>query len=291
MKHTYNHKKAFTMIELVFVIVILGIVASIGADIIARIYESYILQRAQHRSSVKTELSASIIANRLRYAVPGTIFRIKNDGSYESVDSPLSDPSGNSYIGLQWVGSDGDSFESLKDDADATGRRPGWSGFCDLDNSSKTSLNSPASNFAVADTIMKNLSKDAAGTAQSNLGKSAVFFPNDTQEHNVSAGTATANGTTVLTLDDNGPVTFKEQYKLAWSSYALVVEGGNLNLYYNFEPTPQTSYDGKQKQLLMKNVSTFKFKSAGQTMRFKICKEEKISSTFTITSCKEKAVF
>ena len=52
-------KPAFSLLELVFVIVILGIVASLGSELIAKIYESYVLQRAQHRSSIKTELVAS----------------------------------------------------------------------------------------------------------------------------------------------------------------------------------------------------------------------------------------
>ncbi|MCB4762456.1 MAG: type II secretion system protein, partial [Sulfurovum sp.] len=43
------------MLEVVFVTVILGIVASIGAEIIANVYESYIVQRAQYRAAIKTE--------------------------------------------------------------------------------------------------------------------------------------------------------------------------------------------------------------------------------------------
>ncbi|MCW8821398.1 MAG: prepilin-type N-terminal cleavage/methylation domain-containing protein, partial [Sulfurovum sp.] len=62
-------RTAFSMLELIFVIIILGIVSSIGAEIIAQVYESYIVQRATHRSSIKTELAATQIANRLTYAV------------------------------------------------------------------------------------------------------------------------------------------------------------------------------------------------------------------------------
>jgi len=57
-------RRGFSMLELIFVIVILGIVSSIGAEIIANVYESYIVQRAQHRASIKTELAAIQIANR-----------------------------------------------------------------------------------------------------------------------------------------------------------------------------------------------------------------------------------
>jgi len=278
------------MVEIVFVIIILGIVSSIGAEMIADVYEGYILQRAQHRASVKTDIATTQIANRLRYAIPGTVYRIKSDGSYESVETSLS-ADGSDYIGIQWVGTDNDSFIALKDDDTGANRRPGWSGFCDLDNSSRTNLNSPGSNFNIADTIIQNLSKDSSGNAKSNLGMSAVFFPGDNQEHNIADATSTADLEDDLSLDDDGAVTFVEHYKLAWSSYALVVEDNDLFLYYNFEPTPQTPYTNGQKELLMKNITTFKFKAAGQTIRIKICKEEQISEDVNVTSCKEKAVF
>ncbi len=53
MRIEHLRKRAgFTMLEVVFVIVILGVVSSIGAEIIAQVYESYITQRASHRSSI-----------------------------------------------------------------------------------------------------------------------------------------------------------------------------------------------------------------------------------------------
>ena len=57
MRQTLKFKSAFSMIEVVFVIVVLGIVASIGSQIIVQVYESYIMQRAMHRTSIKTELA------------------------------------------------------------------------------------------------------------------------------------------------------------------------------------------------------------------------------------------
>ncbi len=124
---------AFSMLELVFVIAILGIVASIGAELIAKIYDRYIVQRALHRSTIKTELAAIQIANRLTSAIPGTVYRDQNNDSYEPIDSDF--PTGidsDDYKGLQWVGSDTESF--------STAATPGWSGFCDVDSSTQTVL-------------------------------------------------------------------------------------------------------------------------------------------------------
>ena len=267
MKH-YRLTPAFSMLELVFVIVILGIVASIGSELIVKVYESYIVQRAEHRATLKTELAATQIANRLASAIPGTAYRITIDDDYEPVNTTFPAGEGDNYKGLQWVGSDTDSFRATD--------KPGWSGFCDIDNSNATSISTPGSNLDFAEDIIGNL----GGT----INNAALYFPYDNTAHNISTGSGE-----IITLDNNA-THIVEHYKLAWSSYALIVEDGDLWLYYNFAPTPATPV-GSTRSLLMKNVSTFKFKGAGRTIRFKICKQERISEDVNITACKEKAVF
>ncbi|HEY9191179.1 MAG TPA: type II secretion system protein [Sulfurovum sp.] len=272
MKH-YRLTPAFSMLELVFVIVILGIVASIGSEMIVKVYESYIVQRAEHRATLKTELAATQIANRLSSAIPGTVYRIKNDDSYEPIESALTG-TGDDYIGLQWVGSDTDSFSAA-----AT---PGWSGFCDIDSNltTKTSLSTPGSDLDLTNTIIGTLSNGKT------IADAAIYFPGYNTVHHIATGTGQT-----ITLDDNASK-IVEHYKLAWSSYALVVENNDLYLYYNFIPTPAIAIpDTASRSLIMKDVSTFKFMGAGRTIRFKMCKQEPISEDVNITACKEKAVF
>jgi len=266
------------MLELIFVIVILGIVASIGSEIIVKVYESYIVQRAQHRATLKTELAATQIANRLASAIPGTVYRIRSNNTYEPIDSNFPGGiDGDDYIGIRWVGSDTDSFSATS--------TPGWSGFCDINATTTISptISTPGSNLNISTTIITNL---AGGTFPS--FNPSVYFPYDPIAYPVT----TPSGST-LTFTGTIPTHIVEHYKLAWSSYALVVTGGDLYLHYNFSPTPGvngTSVGGSS-SLLMKNISTFKFKAAGRTVRFKICKEEPISEDVNITACKEKAVF
>lgn len=268
MKHT-RLTPAFSMLELIFVIVILGIVASIGSEMIAKVYESYIVQRAQHNATLKTELAAAQIANRLASAIPGTVYRITNTNAHESIEANLSG-SGDNYKGLQWVGSDAESFSAA-----AT---PGWSGFCDINTSTQTSLETPGSALTTTTaTIRGNLFPTST--------RLSVYFPDDLTDYNASITDADT-----LALSGTGATRIVEHYKLAWSSYALVVENGDLFLYYNFDPTPAVAL-GTTKSLLMKNVATFKFQGGGRTIRFKICKHERISDDVNITACKEKAVF
>lgn len=257
------------MLELIFVIVILGIVASIGSEMIVKVYESYIVQRAEHRATLKTELAATQIANRLASAIPGTVYRIKDNNSTELIESDLTG-TGDEYKGLQWVGSDTESFS-----ATAT---PGWSGFCDVNASAQNTIETPGSALdTTTATIIGNLFPAST--------RLAVYFPYDSTDYN-----ATIADADTITLTGTGADHIVEHYKLAWSSYALIVDGGDLYLYYNFDPTPQTPI-GTTRSLLMKNVSTFKFQGAGRTIRFKICKQEPISEDVNITACKEKAVF
>lgn len=271
----YRLTPAFTMLELIFVIVILGIVASIGSEIIVKVYESYIVQRAQHRATLKTELAATQIANRLISAIPGTVYRIRTTNAYEPIDSNFpGSVDGDDYKGIQWVGSDTDSF---------TTSTPGWSGFCDINASTTISpiISTPGSNLDTTTTVITEL---AGGTFPS--FNPTVYFPYDSTAYPVT----TPSGNT-LTFTGTIPIHIVEHYKLAWTSYALVVENGDLYLYYNFSPTPATLYTAGTKSLLMKNISTFKFKAAGRTVRFKVCKEERITEDVNITACKEKAVF
>jgi len=283
MMKNLKNRLGFSMIEVIFVIIILGIVSSIGAEIIAKVYENYIVQRGQHRASLKTQLALKQIENRLKYVIPDTLIRRESkSSSWEIADSLLDTEK--SYTVLQWVGSDNESFQAISTDAN---RKPGWSAFCDLNASDETHISTPGSNLGLADTIINNLS---GGTAS--ITNASIFFPNDTESHAIHSASDE-----LITLENNAS-RIVERYKLAWTSYALAVEEvdseKNLYLYYNFAPVVGIDIpNDTPRQLLLKNITTFKFKSRGDTIRIKICVKEKISdvNSSDIRSCKEKAVF
>ena len=264
---------ALSMLELIFVIVILGIVASVGAEVIAKVYESYIVQTAQYRATTKVEDTLTQIANRLNNAIPGTVVRrITTTGTAEEITTPLGG-NADDYTVLQWVGKDADSFEAIT----STGNMlPGWSGFCDLDASLNTTVKSPGSNFTLASGVIANL----GGTIDNNAH---IYFSGKSTPSTVQSVSGD-----VITLTA-APAEKVEHYKLAWSSYALSVESGDLWLYHHFAPTPAATIAGTR-TLLLKNVTNFKFRGDGRTIRVKFCVNERIGDGY-IPSCSERAVF
>ena len=283
MKQTKQFRTAFSMLELIFVIVILGIVSSIGAEIIAKVYDSYIVQRALYRATEKTELAINQAANRLRYAIPGTVgWRSSKDSAFNLIIVPNT---GNDKV-LQWVAYDGDSFEAISDSD--TDRKPGWSGFCDIDSyiPGSTSLPAPGSNLNLATEIIGNLG--------GNIDNAVIYFPDSTNNaYGINSGSSGES----ITLDNAispGQIIY-ERYKLAWSSYALEVDSNNdLILHYNFAPTLGADINGSS-SVLLRNVSNFRFKGSEGSLRIKICREENIgegnTTANTVHACKEKVVF
>jgi len=276
-------RSGFSMIELIVVIIVLGIVSSIGAEIIANVYESYILQRAQHRASIKTELASIEIANRLAYAIPGTV--VRKSTLNDATPTDINEPGTPADIILQWVGSDADSFKTIDNTAAVTRRRPGWSGFCDVDNSplGGTTISTPGSNLALARTIIANLGGD--------INNAAIFYEANNTLQTRGVNSATTAGETIGL--DTTVNTISEHYKLAWTSYALEAKaGGDLVLHYNFTPQRGVAVAGSS-QILLRNVSTFEFTGDGRTIRFKLCTREDLGDGLAqgIAICKEKAVF
>lgn len=322
MMQTLSHKKAFSMIEVVFVIVVLGIVASIGSQIIVQVYEGYIMQRAVHRTNVKTELAITQLVNRLTYSLPRTVIARRNGASASFL--PIeSIPAGDTlHTTLEWIGYDDDGFGAVDTSPDTGAkRRPAWSGYADLTASTKDVLSTPGSRLDALDTIINNLSKNAAGTANSGIADSAILFPDTYDAYTVGyAGGVSAENIhpvaagagTVLTLDPvagGGSRTVKEHYKLAWTAYAVVpvpltnaqlTERGfddidvgdglwDLRFYYDYQPWDNENYTNGKSEILIRNVSVFNFTGSGSSIRLKLCQRENIGGV-TVNSCKEKAV-
>ena len=301
-------KKAFSLIEVIFVLVILGIVASISSQIIVQVYESYITQNAIYRTSLKTELAANQIVNRLTYAIQGTTVAKEPNKDYNSSNmgitwAMLEDidvmnyPNHKKFIMLEWIGYDNDSFSA--------GVTPYWSGLANWQSASSTDFETLGSKLSEASKIIKNLSNNEVDLSGS-LKDPAVLFMNSKDydvkcmglinENNTSCIFAVKrNGENKLEFTSSIPKIVTERYKLTWSAYALVPEKQpnglyDLNLYYNYQPWNNETYKDGKKKLLINNVSVFKFTENGGTIQFKLCATDNIGADYNISTCKEKAI-
>ena len=296
-------KKAFSLIEVIFVLVILGIVASISSQIIVQVYESYITQRAVYNVNTKTELAINQMVNRLTYSVSGSaIAKDKSDNTHYKLLTELkfSDINDSKLTILEWIGYDHDSFSA--------GATPYWSGVSNTDTATSSILNTPASQLSKVDTIIQNLSNNEVGFSLSQK-PALIFAPRTDYGDKIDAtcmGLVDTNKSCIHPVSKTGESTFNftntssklitERYMLAWSAYALVPEDldgdglFDLNLYYNYQPWYGEKYQDASKSLVMKNISVFKFTQNGGVIQLKLCATENIGADYNISSCKEKAI-
>ena len=312
-------RSAFTLVETIMVIVVLGIVSSIGAELIANVYKNYILQRATHRASLKTELAAQQIANLLSYRIPNTTLARNPTSLNDTV--LVTDPThihDNIHILLEWIGTDSDGFSAAL--------LPPWNGFCDVNASTQSRVVTPGSQLSLADTIMSSLSNGEVSLGGPQYP--AIFFRDTIYSYdsasgntvlydvNACMGMTTSDRSCISSVGRSGDenLTFQyqgspnkklitEHYKLAWTAYSIFqVPNGkglfDLKLCYNYQPweNERLTNSGSspvcpgELSTIITNVSVFKFAESGSTFRFKICAQENIGEDYNVTICKEKAV-
>lgn len=108
-------KKAFTLIELIVVIIVVGILASIGADIFTNMYQNYIQISNIHDLESKTKNVSEIVAKRLEYSIKETVAATTANPNSNTVNSmnvvsidDLNKSDDDPTIGLVWFARDYD---------------------------------------------------------------------------------------------------------------------------------------------------------------------------------------
>lgn len=305
----HKTKKAFTLLEVVMVLVILGIVASIGSSLIVQVYESYLIQKSVHNAGLKSELAVTQLANRLSYRIdrsmlarqPGSTGIVEGTDVYAIRDVPITDV--NIYTALEWIGYENDGFSASTS--------PAWSGFCDFDASTSDTISTTGSTLTNETAILTSLGGAAGNPAVIFLGESRYKTTGETYEAidmyhaNGSIFPVTITDDTTLTFITGGgdrtagDMLYTEFYQLLASAYAIVPENQDtingvtvwdLALYSNYQPWLGDNYEDGERSILAKNVSVFRFKQENKSLRIKICTIEQTSLTDQIASCKEKAV-
>lgn len=309
---------AFTMIELVMVIVVFGIVASIGAEIVASLYNNYLRTRAINRLQSQTEIVLEQIAKRLQYRIKDSVRANNNNGAAGSwVALPSAVPG---YNIIEWIGI---SNESLLGEWDGVSVVPGWSGMIDMNDAGNTNLaartlSTPGSRLDFASNTIKALTDgqiamDGTGTT---VNLPVLIFKGAKPLYNVNTYYTQGGGNytvrvsrstnTRFTIPNDDNLTdfdgddfgdLFEQYYLSHTAYALVPVGNandfNLTLVYNYQPWEGETYaiNGTQ-QTLAEHVSTFRIRQDDSVVRIKLCiHDNNQSGNFDFSACKEKVIY
>ena len=296
-------KKAFTLIEIVFVLIVLGIIASIGSEVLVKIYEHRMLAQATLDASYKTQAALETIAKRLSYRIPDSEVVRKTTDSNDVLPLTSVNPT---YDILEWIGQ---AYEAYRGRYNGTRYVPGYSGFVDLNSSgtTKAKIDTPGSRLDYAADIIYIL--NGIDLNSSNNGIGLIFrggvqngnplraFNWDYQGTADEVYTVYRQGQTTLHFDDtSSKKDIIEQYYLSYSAYAIVPEKNsegdyNLTLYYNYKPWLGEKYNDGEKALLVSHISRFKYQKIDQAIELALCAIARVTSDYNVTFCSKKVVF
>ena len=321
-------KRAFTLLELVVVIVVLGIIAMMSFNAIMNIYSNYFQTRTVNELETQTEIALEQISKRLEHRIKPSVIAKKPSGEFLA----LNDSGVNlvaEYEILEFIPyayeifNDVISLDANDHVIEQGGKAGRYSGYADLAKSSPaTGLISPGSNFTtgvvetIKDLTCRGETRDATCVDFTKKDGGVVAIFSDVY-YNVQSSFGYSNGTVPVSLDiakvgvkstdgdtleisGFGGKQISEQYHLAYTANAIVPEQSadpkdaangvfDLNLYYDYRPWMGEKYKPNgEKATLAKNVTRFVFTEKNGVIVLKLCMRAKNSE---ITICKSKAVY
>jgi len=301
-----RNKSAFTMIELIFVIVIMGFLAAIGSEALSKAYKNFISSKIQNTYQNQSATAIEFIASRLQYRIKNSVV-VRNITNFTNFKL-LEGANNSSYDVLEWIGYDMYGF-----------RDGAWSGIYSK-NLSGTELYSPESNATAI-----NARIDALSYSHSSISDAAIYFIGSDSDKDswgwdgnggvrfadlnksmkpIQAGANlkqfaanVTGGNNFLDIDiKSGKF---NSYQLAWTAYAIVFDKSaqKLWLYYNYQPWEGDRYKdtGKniQKVLIMDEISDFKKRQRKGVLSIKVCSISEKLKDFddgNFLTCKEKTI-
>ncbi|WP_069632468.1 prepilin-type N-terminal cleavage/methylation domain-containing protein [Campylobacter pinnipediorum] len=296
-------KKAFTLIELILVIVILAIVAGMTLNLVFVIYKNYVQSESISRVGSQADIILDQISKRLEYRIRSSdIARNSSDNSILNLnDSGLN----SSYNILEFIPYSYEAFDLGV-----------YSGIVDMDNSNTTngSIETPGSNLdtSLFDQISpRNKNKELAMIFR------GVNYNVDSSFGYTGANVDFAKVKFKDLTHFNNDISFvgkqmSEQYYLAHTAYAIVVTKNDtsavsesasnrdfdLVLYYDYRPWLGQQYNQGSSTVLARHVSMFKFKEENGMVFLKLCLRDNqkqrsslSKSGFDFNVCRTKAVF
>lgn len=285
--------------EMIFVIVILGIVVGGTFIQISGVYESMI--QKQYSSELQTEAKMVVeqVASRLSSYIKDSLVAMTDTTGAGCVPVSGVLAANTEYI-LAWVGRSDEANIGLWDTNDY---KPGWSGFVDIaaPETVGNNISTKGSKLDYAEIIINQIANITNSLSTNPNSPLAIYFAGTGTNTNACNDFFTQTGKMyqvirngdkeLQIIGSNTPTEISEQYTLSHSAYAIAKDGTDLYLY-SFRPwlSENPAHPNAKKYLLAKNVTDFSFKWEGGLFRVNVCVSRTLNG-FPIEVCKEKAVF
>jgi len=298
-------RSAFTMIELIFVIVIMGIIGKFGVEFLARAYETFIYSTTNNRLQARSATAVEFIASRLQHRIKDSVIVRRTTGA--NLTALASANPANNYLVLEWISTDIEGYRGAT--------APFWSGILDIDAGialGNNTLVSPGTSTAALNLQINTLSYNGSGIANAALffigadsdinsfgwDNGAIAFAN--QSNAMHPITSVAGQPTQFTSGNaatfNG-VDVYEYYKLSWTANAIVISAPDANnmstltFHYDYQPWEGERFNdaGTKTALLMEDISTFQAMAIGSIIKIQVCAKSRLIEEYSL--CKEKTIY
>jgi len=306
-------QKAFTLVEVIITIVILGILSAGTFVSLKHLYIRVAKSKALSNLSSDSQIVVDQISSLLYDRVPSSTIGYKSDGTFDTIYNL-----GSSYSVIEWI--------AVANEAQKAGY---YSGFVDLNKSDKNTktIFSPHINISELNNVMANKfsksSSDLALIFAGSFDDGSLVLSNDFNSSFGWHGNLYNQIETNLTINNNNiilnitPDEIYEKYYLVDSAYAIArgadidlnascindlnkSDNNTLFLFYNYRPwqgktfcaDPNGSNQDGNVTVLTYNAKGFQASLVNNSLRFSLTLQKHIrGSENNVTISKQKVVF
>lgn len=254
-----KQRNAFTLIELLFVIVILGIIGGIALEVIRQYYENIYRTQEYTKRVAQADQILDQVSKYFENAISSSIVNLDINPATVACYGPPEESADDFTIAF--MGVDSDSLRGT------SGNRPGWSEDTLLMTGNE--LNASDANYTMADTIITALGSTLRNSAiydADSLDFNACVrfnFAGEGKEgfHKLDGVNPNPMANGLLRLNNDNNASHGDRKYLLRTGYAFRVDNnGNFWMHSNFRPwvTPYEHFSNAFKiNLLGRNVAHF----------------------------------
>lgn len=307
-------KRAFTFIELIFVIVIMAVIAKFGMEFLAQAYRNYLYQHIDAKLHEQSAAAVEYIASKLQYRIKDSVI-IRKGSDFKALEG---EESATDYDVLEWIAYD---IEGFRGESDAA---PLWSGLIDKEYAHQaatpTDIYSPGTDTSKVNELLEALSPRDKG-----VDNAAIYIMSSDSDVKLDYGwdgaitdqthalhpikKDDANISKFVSIWDDKDFTLLNselkdaRYKLCQTAYAIEYDTSDsdnkkLILHYDYRPWMGEKYNDEEtkKAVIMEHVSTFRKRQSFGVIKIQVCTKSSFvkradTDEEQYSVCKEKTIY